>query len=68
MGSKITTDSDSSREIKRCLLYERKAMTNLNSVLKSREITLMTKVYIVKAVVFPVAMYVGENWTVKREG
>ena len=61
LGSKITVDSDCSYEIKRCLLLERKAMTNLDSVLKSRDITLLTKVYIVKATVFPVFMYRCES-------
>ena len=58
LGSKITVDSDCSHEIKRCLLLGRKAMTNLNSILKSRDITLLTKVHIVKALVFPVVMYI----------
>ena len=62
----ITADSDCSHEIKRRLLLERKAMTNLNSVLKSRDITLPTKVRIVKAVVFPVVMYGCESWTIKK--
>ena len=66
MGSKITEDGDCSHEIKRCLLLERKAMTNLNSVLKSRDITLPTKVHIVKAMVFLVLMYGCESWTVKK--
>ena len=57
LGSKITADSDCSHEIKRCLLLGRKAMTNLDSILKSRDITLLTKVHIVKAMVFPVVMY-----------
>ena len=57
MGSKITVDGDCSHEIKRCLLFGRKAITNLDSVLKSRDITLLTKVHIVKAMVFPVVMY-----------
>ena len=65
-GSKITADSDYSHEIKRCLLLERKAMTNLDSILKSRDITLPTKVCLVKAMVFPVVMYGSESWTVKR--
>ena len=63
--SKITVDSDCSHEIKRGLLLERKAMTNLDSILKSRDITLPTKVHIVKAMVFPVVMY-GENWIIKK--
>ena len=66
LGSKITADSDCSREIKRHLLLERKAMTNLDNILKSRHITLPTKVHLVKAMVFPVAMYGCESWTVKK--
>ena len=66
LGSKITADGDSSHEIKRCLLLGRKAMRNLDNVLKSRDITLPTKVHIVKAVVFPVVMYRCESWTMKR--
>ena len=65
-GSKITADGDCSHEIKRCLFLGRKAMTNLDSILKSRDITLLTKVHLVKAMVFPVAMYGCENWTVKK--
>ena len=65
-GSKITEDSDCSHEIKRCLLLGRKAMTNLDSVLKSRDITLLTKVHVVKAMVFPVVMYGCESWTIKK--
>ena len=65
-GSKITADGDCSHEIKRCLLLGRKVMTNLNSVLKSRDITLSTTVRLVKAMVFPVVMYGCENWTVKK--
>ena len=65
-GSKITADGDCSNEIKRCLLLGRKAMTNLDRVLKSRDITLPTKVCLVKAMVFPVAMYGCESWTVKK--
>ena len=65
-GSKITADGDCSHEIKRQLLFGRKVMTNLDSVLKSRDITLPTKVHLVKAVVFPVVMYGCENWTVKK--
>ena len=65
-GSKITTDGDYSHEIKRCLLLGRKAMTNLDSILKSRDITLLTKVCIVKAMVFPVVMYGCESWTIKK--
>ena len=66
LGSKITADGDCSHEIKRHLLLERKAMTNLDSVLKSRDITLLTKVHLVKAVVFPVIMYGCESWTIKK--
>ena len=66
LGSMITADGDSSHEIKRCLLLGRKAMTNLDSILKSRDITLSTKVHIVKAMVFPVAMYGSESWTIKK--
>ena len=65
-GSKITADGDCSHEIKRCLLLGRKVMTNLNSILKSRDITLSTKVRLVKAMVFPVVMYGCENWTIKK--
>ena len=63
---KITADSDYSHEIKRCLLLGRKAMTNLDSILKSRVITLPTKVHLVKAMVFPVVMYGCESWTIKK--
>ena len=66
LGSKITTDGDCILEIKRCLLLERKAMTNLDSVLKTRDITLLTKVHTVKAMVFPDVMYVCERWTIKK--
>ena len=66
LGSKITVDGDRSLEIKRCLLLGRKAMTNLDSVLKSRDITLPTKVRIVKALVFPAVMYGCESWTIKK--
>ena len=66
MGSKITGASDCSHEIKRHLLLGRKAMTNLDSVIKSKDITLPTKVHIVKAVVFPVVMYRCESWTIKK--
>ena len=66
LGSKITADDDCSHEIKRCLLLGRKVMTNLNSIFKSRDITLPTKVRLVKAVVFPVVMYGCESWTVKK--
>ena len=65
-GSKITADGDCSHEMKRCLLLGRKAMTNLDSILKSRDITLPTKVCLVKAMVFPVVMYGCESWTVKK--
>ena len=65
-GSKITADGDCSHEIKRCLLLGRKAMTNLESIFKSRDITLPTKVHLVKAMVFPVVMYGCESWTVKK--
>ena len=65
-GSKITADGDYSQEIKRCLLLGRKVMTNLDSIFKSRDITLPTKVCLVKAMVFPVAMYGCESWTVKK--
>ena len=65
-GSKITADGDCSHENKRCLFLGRKAMTNLDSILKSRDITLATKIHIVKAVVFPVVMYGCESWTVKK--
>ena len=66
LGSKITADDDCSHEIKRCLLLGRKAMSNLDSILKSKEITLLTKVHLVKAMVFPVVMYGCESWTVKK--
>ena len=66
LGSKITADSDCSCEIKRCLLLGRKAMTNLDIILKSRDITLPTKVHPVKAMVFPVVMYGCESWTIKK--
>ena len=65
-GSKITADGDCSHEIKRCLHLGRKVMTNLDSILKSRDITLPTKVHLVKAMVFPVVMYGYESWTVKK--
>ena len=65
-GLKITSDGDCSHEIKRLLLLGRKAMTNLDSILKSRDITLLTKVHLVKAVVFPVVMYGFESWTIKK--
>ena len=65
-GSKITADGDCSREIKRCLILGRKVMTNLDSILKSRDITLPTNAHLVKAMVFPVVMYGCESWTVKK--
>ena len=65
-GSRITVDGDCSHEIKRCLLFGRKGMTNLDNIFKSRDITLPTKVHLVKAVVFPVVMYGCESWTVKK--
>ena len=65
-GSKITADGDCSHEIKRCLLLGRKAMTNLDNILKSRDITLPTKVHLIKAVVFPLVMYGCESWTIKK--
>ena len=65
-GSKITADGDCSHEIKSCLLVGREAMTNLDSIFKSRDVTLPTKVRVVKAIVFPVVMYGCESWTVKR--
>ena len=65
-GSKITADGDCSRELKKCLLLGRKAMSKLDSILKSRDITLPTKVYLVKAMVFPVVMYGCESWTIKN--
>jgi len=66
LGSKITVDSDCCHEFKRCLLLGRKAMTNLDSILESRDITLQTKVHTVKAMVFPVVMYGCESWTIKK--
>ena len=66
LGSKITADGDCSHETKRCLLLGRKAMTNLDSILKSKDITLPTKVHLVKAMVFPVVMYGFESWTIKK--
>ena len=65
-GSKITADGDCSHEIKRCLLFGRKTMTNLDNILKSRDITLPTKVHLVKAMIFPVVMYGCESWTIKK--
>ena len=66
LGSKITTDGDFNHEIKKCLLFGRKVMTNLDSILKSRDITLTTKVHLIKAMVFPVVMYGCESWTIKK--
>ena len=66
LGSKITAHGDYSHEIKRCLLHGRKAMTNVDSILKSRDITLLTKVCLVKAIVFPVVTYGCESWTIKK--
>ena len=66
VGSKITADGDWSHEIKRCLLLERKIMTNLDSILKSKDITLPTKAHLVKAMVFPVVMYGYDSWTIKK--
>ena len=66
LGSKITADGDCSHKIKRCLLLGRKAMTNLDSMFKSRDITLLIKVHLVKAMVFPVVMYGCESWTIKK--
>ena len=66
LASKFTTDGDHSREIKKCSLLGKKVMTNLDSILKSRDITLPTKVRLVKAMVFPVVMYGCESWTVKK--
>ena len=65
-GSKITADGDCSHEIKRCLLLGRKVMTNLNSIFKSRDVTLPTKVHLVKAIVFPAVRYGCESWTIKK--
>ena len=66
LGSKITADGDCSHEIKRCLLLGRNVMTNLDNILKSRDITLITKLHLVKAMVFPVVMYECESWTIKK--
>ena len=66
LGTKISADGDYSHEIKRCLLLERKAMTNLDSILKSRDITLLTKVHLVKAMVLQVVIYGCESWTIKK--
>ena len=66
LGSKITADGDCSHEIKRCLLLGRKVMTNLDGILKSRDVTLSTKVYLVKTMVFAVVMYGCESWTIKK--
>ena len=67
LSSKITADGDCSHEIKRHLLLGRKVMTNLDSILKSRDITLPTKVHLVKAMVFPVIIYIGEGWTINKD-
>ena len=66
LGTKITADGDCTHEIKRCFLTGRKSMTNLDSILKSRDITLLTKVHLVKAMVFPVVVYGFESWTIKK--
>ena len=66
LGSQITADHDCSHEIKRCLLLGRKVMTNLDSILKRTDVTLLTKVHLVKAMVFPVVMYRCESWTIKK--
>ena len=66
LGSQITADGDCSHEIKRCLLLGRKAMTNLDSMLKNRDITLPTKIHLVKAIVFPAVIYGYESWTIKK--
>ena len=66
LGSNFIVDSDCSHEVKRCLLLGRKVMTNLDSILKSRDITLLTKIHIVKAMVFPVVMYRCESWPIKK--
>ena len=66
LGSKITVDGDCSHEIKRCLFLGREAVTNLDSILKNRDITLLTKVCLVKAMVFPVVKYICESWTIKK--
>ena len=66
LGSKITADGECSHEIKRCLLLGRKVMSNLDRILKSRDISLLTKVHLVKTMVFPVVMYESESWTVKK--
>ena len=66
LGSRITADNDCSHEIKRCFLLGRKVMTNLDSIFKSRDISLSTKVYLVKAIVFPVVVYECESWTIKK--
>ena len=68
LGSKITVDGDCSHEIKRCFLLGRKAMTNLDGILKNRDIILLTKVCLIKAMVFPVVMYGCESWTIKKAG
>ena len=67
LGSKITADSDCSHEIRRCLLLERKAMTNLENILKSKDSTLPTKIHIVKVTVFPIVIYRYESWIIKKD-
>ena len=66
LGSRVTADGDCSHEIKRCLLFGRKAVTNLDNIIKRRDITLPTKIHVVKAMVFPVVMYGCESWTIKQ--
>ena len=66
LGSKVTADGDCSHEIKRCLLFERKAMNNIDSILRSRDITLPTKVHLVKVIPFPIVIYGCESWTIKK--
>ena len=67
LGSKITADSDCSHEIKRCLLLGRKAMNNLNDILKSRDFTFLTKIHLLKAMIFLIVMYGHESWTIKKD-
>ena len=66
LGSRVTADGDCSHEIKRCLLFGRKAVTNLDNIIKRRDITLPTKIHVVKAMVFPVVVYGCESWTIKK--
>ena len=66
LGSKVTADGDCSHEIKRCLLFERKAMNNIDNILRSRDITLPTKVHLVKVIPFPIVIYGCESWTIKK--